>query len=761
MKLISYVFCVILLLSKSPKLNITNDTTANNFTVVKAIIPHPNVLNVTEQFSDIKELRLSETGKNYEIAFNAVKDYPFKNLRLSKDKNANVVISSLENNSNIIGAFQFSISSKKISIAANEQEGICNAMSRICQLSVLNGGRLPIVEISDAPQFGYRGMHLDVCRHFFPVSDVKKYIDFLFFYGYNTFHWHLTEDQGWRIEIKKYPKLQEIAAYRNETLIGHYNDQPHQFDGTQYGGFYTQAEVREVVNYAAMRGISVIPEIELPGHSSAALAAYPELGCEPNKNYEVATKWGVFEDIYCPTEKTFVFLEEVLSEVIELFPSKYIHIGGDEAPKAAWKKSAFCQQLIKEKGLEDEHGLQSYFITRIEQFLNSKGKSIIGWDEILEGGLAPNATVMSWRGITGGIEAAKSKHQVIMTPTTHCYFDYYQSDHPDEPLAIGGFLPLEKVYHYDPIPESLGTEFHQFIIGAQGNVWTEYMKKFDQVEYMALARMAALSEVLWCDDRVKNYEQFKNNLDQHINYWVSQNVNIANHLLDINTAITTEYKTGTTVEIKSIPEGATVEYAKPSDATFKLFTETKLTLKENGIYQFKAIRSGKSGRLKTIDYQSHCANFAKITLKNMPHEKYSANGPTSIFNGITGSNEKYGDTEWLGFNDGTNFEAQIEFPEIEKINTLSIRFFKGEGQWIYLPKHFKIFSSADGEHYQLVAETSNIKTNTKVATVVLENLNLATQYLKIEVANFGEIPDGRMGAGHGAWLFVDEIIVSP
>jgi len=759
MKFIKILLCVMLLCFACAETNTRNSPTPNS-TPSNAIIPFPNKVNFSDKFSDIKELNLPESGENYDIAFNAVNDYPFKNIIINKNKNSNITIRKLVDN-DVKGSFLLDISNEEIAINANEKEGICSAMSRICQLSALNEGRLPICEISDSPRFSYRGMHLDVARHFFPVSDVKKYIDFLFFYGYNTFHWHLTEDQGWRIEIKKYPKLQEVAAYRNETLIGHYNDQPHQFDGKRYGGFYTQDEAREVVAYASARGITVIPEIELPGHSLAALSAYPELGCEPDKDYQAATKWGVFEDIYCPTEKTFEFLENVLSEVVELFPSKYVHIGGDEAPKSAWKKSAFCQQLIKEKGLEDEHGLQSYFITRMEKFLNRKGKSIIGWDEILEGGLAPNATVMSWRGIEGGIEAAKSRHNVIMTPTTHCYFDYYQSDHPDEPLAIGGFLPLKKVYNYEPIPEELGAEFHQYILGAQGNVWTEYMKNFSHVEYMALARMAALSEVLWRDADAKDYEKFKTNLAKHAEYWASQNVNIANHLLDITASISTEYKAGTSIEMQGIPDGARVEYSTSNNTNFKPLTETKLRLKESGKYQFKAIRDGKSGHLKTIDYQSHAANFAKTKLKNLPHEKYSGNGPTSVFNGIKGSSEKYGDAEWLGFADGTDFEAEIEFPKKEKINTIDMRFFKGEGQWIYLPKRVKIFTSEDGENYKLAGESDDIKTDTKVANVPINNLQLETKYLKIEVENFGNIPDGRMGAGHGAWLFVDEIVVSP
>ena len=375
---------------------------------------------------------------------------------------------------------------------------------------------VPFVEIEDAPRFEWRGMHLDVCRHFFSVEFIKKYIDYLAMHKMNTFHWHLTEDQGWRIEIKKYPKLSEVSAYRNETIIGHHNTNPQKFDGKRYGGIYTQEEIREVVKYASDRFITVVPEIELPGHSVAALTAYPELSCTGGP-FEVRTSWGISDDIYCAgNEKTFEFLENVLSEVVELFPSKYIHIGGDEAPKDRWEECEKCQARIKKEGLHDEHELQSYFITRMEKFLNSKGKQIIGWDEILEGGLAPNEAVMSWRGNDGGIAAAKSKHKVVMSPNTNCYFDHYQTENREnEPLAIGGFLPLEKVYSFNPIPPELTEEEGKYIIGAQGNVWTEYIATPESVEYMAFPRMSALAEVVWSEDSNKDFDEFKLRMEKH------------------------------------------------------------------------------------------------------------------------------------------------------------------------------------------------------------------------------------------------------
>ena len=386
------------------------------------------------------------------------------------------------------------------------------------------GVSLPYVVINDYPRFAYRGMHLDVARHFQPVAFIKKYIDYLAAYKFNTFHWHLTDDQGWRIEIKKYPRLTEVGGYRNGTIIGHYPGKGN--DSLRYGGFYTQDQIKEVVQYAAERHIDVIPEIEMPGHASAAIAAYPELSCFPQqdtripkgtswvgdrKGKQVQQTWGVFEDIFSPTDFTFHFLEDVVDEVMELFPSKYIHIGGDEAPKEAWKKSAFAQKLIQDKKLKDEHGLQSYFIQRMEQYINKKGKKIIGWDEILEGGLAPNATVMSWRGENGGIEAAKQNHDVIMTPGGWMYFDHSQSKNEDS-VTIGGYTPLQKVYGYEPIPAALPSDKAKYVLGAQANVWTEYLKYPSTIEYMIFPRMLALSEVLWSPEKKRNWQNFKERL---------------------------------------------------------------------------------------------------------------------------------------------------------------------------------------------------------------------------------------------------------
>lgn len=455
--------------------------------------------------------------------------------------------------------YHLKVSEEEIVIKASTDAGAFYAVQTLRQLLPVgfeNGTfqepkvAIQCLTIKDEPRFAYRGMHLDVCRHFFPIEFVKKYIDALAMLKMNTFHWHLTEDQGWRIEIKKYPKLQEIAAFRNGTIVGHYPGTEN--DNQRHGGFYTQEEIKEVIDYAAKRHVTIIPEIELPGHSSAAIAAYSFLSCFPDKPTEIPNgmisskskaslfngdiklvqeTWGVFDDIYCAgKDSTFVFLENVLDEVAALFPSEYIHIGGDEAPKKHWEQCPNCQKRMKDLGLKDEHELQGYFITRIEKHLNSKGKQIIGWDEILEGGLAPNATVMSWRGENGAIEASKQQHQVILTPNDFCYFDHYQSKSENEPLAIGGFTPLEEVYGYNPIPKEMHGKQASYVLGAQGNVWTEYITTPEQVEYMVFPRILAMSEIDWTVPENKNYQDFENRTENFFGRLKALNINYANHL---------------------------------------------------------------------------------------------------------------------------------------------------------------------------------------------------------------------------------------
>ena len=373
--------------------------------------------------------------------------------------------------------------------------------------------KLPAVDIEDAPRFPYRGMHLDCCLHFFDIPFLKRYIDIMALHKVNRFHWHLTEDQGWRLEIKKYPLLTEKGQWRKETVVGSLASGV--YDGKPHGGFYSQEEVKDLIAYAAQRYVTIIPEIEIPGHSLAAISCYPELSCGLEDHYETATRWGIFRQVYCPKEETFKFLEDVFDEVIELFPSELIHIGGDECPKTSWKQCPHCQALIKKLGLKDEFELQSWFIQRMEKYINSRGRQIIGWDEILQGGLAPNAKVMSWLGEEGGIKAAQQHHEVVMAPYPKYYLDYWQGDPDSEPLAMGGPTMLRTMYEYNPVPEVLTQEERRYIIGVEGCVWTEYMPTPARVEYMAWPRMCAIAESGW-SNAPKDWEGFTRRLERHL-----------------------------------------------------------------------------------------------------------------------------------------------------------------------------------------------------------------------------------------------------
>jgi len=508
------LYLPILAVSENPKLPLIPmpknvKVNAGNFIISKAT----NLSASAELTNEVKYLN-TYFKNNHQIVFN-----------LDKKAGNKIVLKINSSLPNLLGTYSISSNSNELILEAFDASGIFYGIQSIIQLlpiNQVNEVSIPLIQVSDQPKYQWRGMHLDCSRHFFNTTFIKKYIDMLAYYKMNKFHWHLTDDQGWRIEIKKYPKLTEVGAWRNGTMIGHYRDQ--KIDSIKYGGFYTQSDIKEIITYAQERHIEVIPEIEMPGHALAALAAYPEFSCSKLPT-QVGTRWGVETNVFCPSEETFHFLEDILNEVMEIFPSKYIHIGGDEVPKDEWNKSDLCQQLMKDQNLADANELQSYFIRRIEKLVNKKGKTIIGWDEILEGGLAPNAVVMSWRGESGGITAAKMKHPVIMSPGSHCYFDHYQASPEKEPLAIGGFTSLEKVYSYNPTPIALDSTEATFILGAQGNVWTEYIKTPSQVEYMMMPRMAALAEVVWLSKDKQNYSDFLGRLTLQIPYLNYKKIN--------------------------------------------------------------------------------------------------------------------------------------------------------------------------------------------------------------------------------------------
>lgn len=501
------------------------------------IIPRPSsTVSGKGSFTISRSTKLRATTKESRKYAELLNDFLARNYSFTlaiteKSQASNVIVfQKLHPHAYQAGAvYSLQVANDRISLSGEDSgPGQFYALQTLFQLLPESGQGsivVPAVTITDAPRFAYRGMHLDVARHFQPVEFVKKFIDQMAQYKFNYFHWHLTEDQGWRIEIKKYPRLTEVGSKRPETMLDR-NFSPYIGDGIPHGGFYTQEQIKEVVAYAKERHITVIPEIELPGHASAALSAYPQFGCKADYEYKVQTTWGIFKEVFCPTEETFKFLEDVLDETIALFPdSPYIHIGGDEVLKDHWKESEFVQELKRRENLKDEYEVQSYFIRRIERHLNKRGKKMIGWDEILDGGLAPNATVMSWRGMRGGIEAAKSKHDVIMTPTTHVYFDYGQGDPAYEPLNIGSYVPLSKVYSFEPVPPELTADEAKYVIGGQANIWTEYMKTASHVEYMAFPRMLALSEVLWSKKEDRDFADFQRRLNAILPRLDKQGVN--------------------------------------------------------------------------------------------------------------------------------------------------------------------------------------------------------------------------------------------
>jgi hexosaminidase len=694
---------------------------------------------------------------------------------INASKSTNNVVFFIKMDKSEMGTegYKLTVTPQQINISAATEQGAFYAMQTLLQLLPSDifsaktlkkaNWKVPCVTIDDNPRYAYRGLHLDVARHFFPVSFVKKYIDMLAMHKMNTFHWHLTDDQGWRIEIKKYPKLTEIGGFRRETLIGHASNKPEKFDGQRYGGFYTQAEIKEVVAYASAHFVTIIPEIEMPGHALAALSAYPELGCEPTKNYQTATKWGVFDDVFCPSETTFSFLQDVLTEVMDLFPSKYIHIGGDECPKTAWKKSAFCQELIKKEGLKDEDALQSYFIRRIEKFVNSKGKNIIGWDEILEGGLAPNATVMSWRGTEGGIAAAKEKHDVIMTPGTHCYLDHYQAEPESEPLAIGGLTTLEKMYSYEPTPDVLSDEEARHILGAQGNVWTEYMVNSSYVEYMVFPRAIALSEVLWSPKSSRNYADFISRLTPHLKRFDRLNVNYAKRFFDVKSALIIE-NSDPSVQLTSAAKNSDIRYSldgyEPKISS-PIYTQPiviqKVTTVKTAVFQ-----NGKMiGKSTTSTFYPHSCLGRKYELKDAPKNTYES-GKFGLTNGIRGTENSYG--QWTGF-EGKDMEFMIDFGEPRPFQQVKIQFLNKPSSWIFLPDFVTVSVSNDGVDWRDIdradfAHSRSLKnSNIREATMRFSEFTKPKRFIKVLAKNIGTCPKGHEGEGSPAWLFADEIII--
>ncbi|MEC5142573.1 family 20 glycosylhydrolase [Chitinophaga sp. 212800010-3] len=674
------------------------------------------------------------------------------------DKNA-IILHSGSDSTNGEG-YTLIADHQHVAINGNSSSGTFYGIQTLIQLLPVEKTAalyIPGVNITDAPRFPYRGMHLDVGRHFFSVEFVKKYIDLLAMHKFNTFHWHLTEDQGWRIEIKKYPRLQEISSKRKETMAGKYAD--NKFDGKPYGGYYTQDQIKDVVKYAADRFVTIIPEIEMPGHSLAVLAAYPNLGCTGGP-YEVGTRWGVYDDVYCAgNDSVYLFLQDVLDEVMALFPSKYIHIGGDECPKVRWEKCPKCQARMKQEGLKDAHALQSYFIQRMEKYLNSKGRQIIGWDEILEGGLAPNASVMSWRGVEGGIAAAKQHHNVIMTPGDYCYFDHYQSRSANEPLAIGGFLPVSQVYSYEPVPAELNKDEAQYIKGAQANLWTEYIGNTDYLEYMAYPRAAALAEVVWSPKDKRNYDNFAGRLKWHVKRLDLKKVNYAKHVFEVKGKIAGNGKGAVTLTLSSILDNARIFFSTDSTAPTPQSTPytQPIQIAKTGTVRAQVFLDGKPfGNEYNQTFRFHKGLAKKVTMTPEADKSHHPESTFVLVNGIEG-NASYSDNEWFGFK-GTGMEAVVELDSVQDIHGVGINIINAKGDWIYPPKEVVFAVSEDGKTYKEVYKQTTFTQN-GINRIRGTLQQVRGKFVKVKMQNFGTIPAGAAGAGSPAWLFADEFII--
>ena len=747
-------------------------------------LPHEVVVNQETPFT------LQETTKilypegnellkrNAEFLSGYIKEATGKELDIatitSESTPPNAIVLGLDKSIVEKEGYELTVSSRQITINGQTPNGVFYGIQTLRKSipAIVAGAKitLPAVTIKDYPRFSYRGMHLDVGRHFFPVEFVKEYIDLLALHNMNTFHWHLTEDQGWRIEIKKYPRLTEIGSQRSETVIGHNSGQ---YDGTPYGGFYTQEQIKEVVAYAQERYITIIPEVDLPGHMLAALASYPELGCTGGP-YEVEKTWGVFPDVICiGNEKAMVFLEDVLSEIVELFPSEYIHIGGDEAPRDRWKKCPKCQARIKSENLKAdkkhtaEDRLQSYCMSRIEKFLNSKGRRIIGWDEILEGDVAPNATVMSWRGMNGGLEAAKLGHDVIMTPNTYVYFDYYQTaDTKDEPDAIGGCVPLEKVYSLEPVPTSLNENEKKHIIGVQANLWTEYIATTQQIEYMVLPRMAALAEVQWTLPEKKDYRNFTKRLPQLLAFYDREGLNYGKHVFNIDSKITSDpEKKAVMIELSTIDDAPiyyTLDGTEPSAKNGTLYKEP-IAVTQAANFKAIAIRpNGNNSKIKSEQIDFNKATCRPIELKNQPSPKYSYDGAIVLVDGLKGTNS-YASGRWLGF-PGKDVEATIHLEESTEISRVSTEAIIDLSAWIMGACGLSVAVSDDGKDFREVAskdypiETGSAAPKTTESYSV-EFPPVKANFVKVIIKHTPALPKGHTGEGKAPFLFVDEISV--
>ena len=746
---------------------------------VEALVPYPNSVTVRCGSFDIKGQPIYCDGNMDARTMKAVGEFAARLTSASGSENSvsqpeqmpkggvHLVIDATMEAEN----YKLTVGKHGVEIRAASFPGFFYALQTVRQLlpTAIYVGTpepdadwsLPCVEINDAPRFKYRGLHSDVSRHFFDIDEMKRYIDIMAVHKLNTLHWHLTDDQGWRIEIKKYPRLIEVGSMRAGTMI---RKEWGTSDHTPYGGYFTQEQIREIIEYAADHAIEVIPEIDLPGHMLAVLASYPELGCTGGP-YKVWERWGVSEDILCAgNEKTFQFLEDVLTEVMELFPSQYIHIGGDECPKVRWENCPRCQARIKELGIKSddkftaEQYLQSYVMQRVEKFINAHGRRVIGWDEILEGGLSPDVTIMSWRGSEGGIEAAKQHHDVIMTPNSHFYFDYYQSlDTDNEPFGIGGFVPVEKVYSYDPMA-SLTEEQQKYIIGVQANLWTEYIADNAHLEYMLLPRLSALSEVQWCQPEVRNLDRFLTHFNMHKIYEV-MGYNYAKHIFGVigKCEVADGCVKVTLSTSGNKPIYYTLDGSEPT-AESNLYT-APIEIRGTCTVKASAPRNDVVTPVYARDFKFSKTTAHNATLNSSPTARYTFNAPHSFTDGHHGS-ESFTDTEWVGFLD-EDMDVTIDMQGSEPYSLVSVEANINKGEWIFPPSAIEVSVSDDGKQFEqtaaLTIPAAGPNDPDGIMEYKIEFPETNARYLRIAAHTLKHMPEWHGAAGKPAHLFIGEI----
>lgn len=669
-------------------------------------------------------------------------------------------------------AYKLIVNDKRVCISGASEAGVFYGIQTLRKsLPVAQdiNVNLSAVEIYDKPRFAYRGAMLDVARHFYTVDEVKTFIDMLALHNINRFHWHLTDDQGWRIEIKKYPKLMSVASERKETVVGRWYSGI--YDGKPYGGYYTQDELRDVIDYAAKRHITIIPEVDLPGHMQAALTAYPELGCTGGP-YEVRTIWGVSQDVLCVgNDFTLQFVKDVLSEVADIFPSEYIHIGGDECPKVRWEKCPKCQERIKSLGLKSdakhtkEQRLQSYMIQEAAKYLKEKGKRIIGWTEILEGGLVPDATLMSWIGESGGIEAAHQHHDVIMTPNTYLYFDYYQSKKvEDEPLAIGGYLPIEKTYNYEPMPKELTKEEQQYIKGVQANLWTEYIPVFSQVQYMVLPRLGAAAEVQWTDPSKKDYKDFLRRVPHLVAVYDCYGWNYATHVYDVNVDMKADTVNHVlNVQLSTMADDPIYYTLDGQDPTEKSLKYTKpFTIDQSVVLKTMAVHPDRTSKISVDTIRFNKATLKPVVLLQPNESRFSPDGPVVLVDGRNG-NHSFDTGAWLAVA-GNDLEAVINMQAETVLSSASVHAYVRKDAWLFDARGFSVSVSSDNKNYKEVASQEYKQMQESDSDGIIEHeLSFdpcKATYVKIKVISEKSMPDWHWDAGKAPFLLVDEIILN-